>query len=127
MKYLIVYITMFLTFLIFFQTGCGTLSRQTDMMERSENIEISSLELSNRLYIFNFRFAAIVENAADEIMEKTDDPLIRQNALSWKMNAIPVAQEAVFRMDPMAGLIEISTFSIQMEMFFVQEGKKDPG
>jgi hypothetical protein len=125
MQQSIVSTAIILIFLTFFQTGCGTLSRQTDMMEKSEIIDISSLELSNRLYIFNFRFAAIVENAADEIMEKTDDQAIRQNALSWKMNAIPASQEAIFRMDPMAALIEISTFSIQMELFFTEEGGRD--
>jgi hypothetical protein len=121
MQQMIVYIAMLMIFIGFFQSGCGSLSRQTDMMKQSENIDISSLELSNRLYIFNFRFAAIVENAADEIMQKTDDQTIRQNALSWKMNAIPASQEALFRMDPMAALIEISTFSIQMELFFTGE------
>ena len=125
MQQSIVSTAMLLSFLTFFQMGCGTLSRQTDLMVKSENIDISSLELSNRLYIFNFRFAAIVENAADEIMQKTDDPVIRQNALSWKMNAIPASQEAIFRVDPMAALIEISTFSIQMELFFTQEGGRE--
>jgi hypothetical protein len=95
------------------------------MMEKAETVDISAMELSNRLNIFNFRFAALVESAADEIMTNTDDPLIRQNALRWKMNAIPVAQEAVFRDDPMAALIEITTFSIQMELFFTEANGKD--
>lgn len=122
MKKLILYIAIMLTFLVFFQSGCGTLSRQTDMMEKSEAFDISAFELSNRLYIFNFRFATIVESAADEIMEKTDDSVIRQNALGWKMNAIAASQEAIFRDDPMAALIETSVFAIQMELYFTEEG-----
>jgi hypothetical protein len=125
MQKLIVYIISLIVFLTVFHTGCGTLSKQSKMMEETESIEISSLELSNRLYIFNFRFAAIVENAADEIIRKSDDPLIRQNALRWKMNAIPAAQEAIFRMEPMAALIEISTFAIKMELFFTEQDGRD--
>jgi hypothetical protein len=106
-------------------TGCGTLSRQTELMEQTEDINISAMELGNRLNNFNYRFAAFVENAADEIITQTDDPVIRKNALLWKMNSIPVAQEAIFRDDPMAGLIEISTFSIQMELFFSEGTGRD--
>jgi hypothetical protein len=95
------------------------------MMEKAENIEISSFELSNRLYIFNYRFSSLIENAADEIIEKSEDPIIRRNALLWKMNAIPAAQEAIFRADPMAALIEISVFSIQMELFFMEESGRE--
>jgi hypothetical protein len=95
------------------------------MMQNTEKVDISAMELSNRLNIFNFRFAALVESAADEIMAQTDDPIIRQNALRWKMNAIPVAQEAIFRDDPMAGLIEITAFSVQMELFFTEAAGRD--
>ena len=122
MNKVLIYIT---TILLLLMTGCGTLSRQTEMMEKSDEVDISAMELTNRLNIFNFRFAALVESAADDIMTQTNDPVIRQNALRWKMNAIPVAQEAVFRDDPMAALIEITTFSIQMELFFMEANGKD--
>jgi len=119
------HISLLLTILFFFISGCSTLSRQTEMMEQSETIKISTLELTNRLYLANFRFSDIVENAADEIMKKSDDPLIRQNALSWKMNAVPAVQEAIFQIDPYAALIEISTLSIQMELFFTEGSGHD--
>lgn len=111
--------------IVLFLMGCGTLSKQSELMEQTGSTKITAMELGNRLNTFNYRFAAHVENAADKIMAGTTDPKIRQNALIWKMNAIPVAQEAIFRDDPMAALIEISTFTIQMELFFSEGEGKD--
>ena len=54
-------------------------------------IEISTLELRLTMYDYFRGFARKVTEAADSIMYFSDDFRIDNQALFWKMNAIPVA------------------------------------
>jgi len=106
-------------------TGCGTISHQSKIMEKENVSNISKFELRNRLTNFTIYFAKNVERAADDIILRSDDPRIRMNALRWKINSIPASQYALFLNDPMAALIDIATFCIQMDEFFrVGNGKE---
>ena len=98
--------------------GCGSISSQSQLMEKADVENVSRIELRNRLTNFTVYFAKIVETAADEIIAKSDDPQVQMNALRWKMNSIPASQYALFLNDPLAALMDIATFCIQMEHFF---------
>jgi len=103
--------------------GCSTIIPSESKLMRDTNTEnITSYELRNRLNVFSIRFSNIVERAADEIINSTDDQKIRENALLWKMNSIPAANQAIFLSDPMAALIDISAFCLQM-FYFLESGK----
>jgi hypothetical protein len=99
--------------------GCSsTIPSETSLMRQSENVNISAYELRDRLNVFATRFSNSIERAADKIMSQTADPKIKENALRWKMNAIPAANQALFLSDPLAALIDISALVVQMEYFF---------
>jgi len=86
-----------------------------------ETDKISAIELRDRLNVFAIRFSNTVERAADKINNLSDDPKINENALLWKMNSIPAANQAIFLSDPLAALIDISALCIQMR-YFLEEG-----
>jgi hypothetical protein len=108
-----------------FLNGCATtVEKQSGFMQKMEITDMSSYELDGRLNEFAIRFAGVVEEAADNIIEQSDDPLIRENALIWKINALPTSQKALFLGDPLAALIDISVFCLQMRLYFEQgEGR----
>ena len=103
----------------------ATIPADTKLMRESENVYISAYELRDRLNIFAVRFSNSVERAADKIISKSNDPKIKENALLWKMNAIPAANQAIFLSDPMAALIDISALCIQMNNFLTGGNGKE--
>lgn len=104
--------------LSFLVTGCPKVPRQSPMMAHTGKIAVSSADLRVRVYDFAERFAAVVIQAADEIIREADDPQVRLAALRWKIEAVPAAQSAVFKFDPLAGLIDVWALTIQMRDYF---------
>lgn len=92
----------FLLFFFLFEVGCQTAPKQTRLMSTVEEVDATMVEMKIRTHRFEARFSGIVEMAADEILERSSDPEIRENALMWKMYAIPAAQYAIFQQDPLA-------------------------
>jgi len=88
-------------------------------------IEISILELRLTMDDYFRGFARTVTEAADSIIYFSDDYRIDNQALFWKMNAIPVAQGAIFSKDPFAAFIDISVFSYQMKLYFEKGAGKE--
>ncbi len=97
--------------------------KQTPLMKTLEQpIEISAFELRLNMNEFFILFSGVVEESADSIATSAQDPLIKQNALLWKMYAIPTAQRSVMVSDPFAAFTDAAALSIQMLRFF-EEGK----
>ncbi len=105
--------------------GCASVPEQTSFMEQSEQIETTAWELRLRVYDLGTDMAAEIERTADGIIADTDSPEVARNALMWKANAIPVLYRAVFQPDPLAALIEITVFSVQVERFFADGAGRD--
>jgi len=104
-------------------SGCIKTPKKSAMMKGAKDLQdMTTAELRLRVHSFANRFEGVVEGAADIIMEKTDDPTIRRNALMWKMNSIPEAQQAAFHYDPLAGLIDIAALCGQMVQFLEPGG-----
>jgi len=59
-----------------------------------------------------------VEEAADEIVWATSDAEIRRRAILWKVSAVSTLIGAMSRTDPLAAIIEASTFTFQMADYF---------
>ncbi len=88
-------------------------------MEQLDNlVDMTSVQLRGQLYDFTSRYATVVEGAADAIMEATDDPVVREWALTWKLEAIPQVHRAAFKPDPLFGLIDTAVLCGQMLEFF---------
>jgi len=81
-------------------------------------VEENSRELQVLVYSFADGFAGGVEVAADQIYNSSHSGEIRENAVLWKMNAIPVMYKAAFMEDPMGALLNCWTFCIQMRVYF---------
>ena len=88
-------------------------------------VEISTLELRLTMDDYFQGFARTVTEAADSIIYFSDDYRIDNQALFWKMNAIPVAQDAIFSKDPFAAFIDVSVFSYQMNLYFEKGAGKE--
>lgn len=99
--------------------GCISAPTKSPLMEQSDKlIDITSVQLRGQLYDFTSRYATVVERAADRIIEASDDPDVRQSALVWKVEAIPQAQQAAFKPDPLAGFFDTAVLCGQMLKFF---------
>ena len=103
--------------------GCIKAPKKTAMMKDAKNLQdMTSAELRLKVHAFATRFEGIVSGAADVIMDETDEPSIRRNALAWKLHAIPEVQKAAFHYDPLASLIDVAALCGQMKQLFAPGG-----
>ena len=99
-------------------SGCTTTSTESGMMEKVEGVNMTRTEFSIRLNEFGKYFAGKIEEAADEIINKSNDRQIKMNALEWKINVIPKAFESLVIIDPLAAGVDLTALCLQMEEFF---------
>lgn len=99
-------------------SACTTTSTESGMMEKVEGVNMTRTEFSIRLNEFGKYFAGKVEEAADEIINKSNDRQIKMNALEWKINVIPKAFESLVIIDPLAAGVDLTALCLQMEEFF---------
>jgi hypothetical protein len=107
--------------LLVLAAGCAKQPVQSGMMAQIGGIEISAEELRILVRDLADAYAGVIEEAADEIIAATDDRDVRRRAYIWKIQAIPVAFQAIFLTDPMVALLDTYAFTYQMRIFF-QEG-----
>jgi hypothetical protein len=88
-------------------------------------VEMSANELRVRNYGLAEYFAARVEESSDQILEASSDPKVRENAILWKMHAIPAMQSASFFGDPLGALGSQVIFCVQMRKYFDDGYGKD--
>jgi hypothetical protein len=74
--------------------------------------------LRARMYEYSITFAAEVDLAASSIERQTTDPLVRRNAMLWKIRAVPEMRKACFRLEPVSGLVDAWTLARQMDHLF---------
>ncbi|HET6981651.1 MAG TPA: hypothetical protein VFI53_05895 [Myxococcaceae bacterium] len=82
---------------------------------RVTGTEISSGQLralGNELAI---RIPAIIETSGDRMLARTEDPLLRRRALSWKIEATAAFHQALFRPDALGAAVETFALSVQVE------------
>jgi len=116
-------LVLFLTAVALATSGCIKTPTKSAMMKGAADLQdMTSAELRLKVHAFASRFERTVESAADIIMDGTDDPAIRRNALTWKIYAVPEAQKAAFHYDPLAGLIDVAALCGQMRQYFEPGG-----
>ncbi|MGH7742128.1 MAG: hypothetical protein ACRENS_08905 [Candidatus Eiseniibacteriota bacterium] len=97
--------------------GCAHIPHQTGAMEKAD-LQVSANELHVRMIEFGRRVTGSIEAAADDIIARANDAQIRRDALLWKSYAVPVAQEAALRTDPLFAAGDMWAFTIQQHNFF---------
>jgi hypothetical protein len=93
--------------------GCSLVSLKTPekpLATRDLNARILTHEFSGR-------FTVAVERTADEIAAATDDPVVRLNALRWKIATSSASRRAASQMAPMPSLLDTWAFTVQMNEF----------
>lgn len=111
--------------IILFLSACSTVSKESAMMTDLEGVNMTQVELGIRINEFGKFFVGTVEEAADEIIQNTDDEQVKMNALEWKINAIPQALQSLVILDPLAAGYDIYAFSAQMHEFFKEGNGKN--
>jgi hypothetical protein len=106
--------------------GCG--KPREGLISELDDAKITEMDLYFRVIDLSPLFSGTVEMAADSIIVLASDAEIKRRALVWKMNAIPVAQSAIFRIDPLVALLDVWSFSVQMRDYYETGlGKSDFG
>jgi len=101
--------------------GCAV-SNKTPVMAKIQGLDMTAEQLRLKVADFVVVFGGMVERGADEIIENSTSFRVRERALQWKSNAIPVCQTAAFQFDPLIGLLDLWAFAFQMREFF-ENGK----
>ena len=97
--------------------ACVTMSSggEPTALMRVTGTEVSSGQLralGNELAI---RIPAIIETSGDRMLTRTEDPLLRRRALSWKIEGTAAFHQALFRPDALGAAVETYALSIQVE------------
>jgi hypothetical protein len=79
---------------------------------------ISSTELSTWIGDAALNSADRIQQGANRIRAATRDPVIRRNALLWKINAIQAGFRAASRRDALSAFADLSALAYQMADFF---------
>jgi hypothetical protein len=77
----------------------------------------SQEELSIELENFATHFHLLVTQAADTIQSSTDDPGVRKRTLMWKIQAIPLAEEALVESTPQEAFVSLLTLTVTMRHY----------
>lgn len=99
-------------------TGCSLISL------KSPERPLSTRDLNARILTrqFSADFIAAVEQCADDIAAKEDDPQIRANSLRWKIIAADQSERAAMQIAPMMGVLDTWTLAAEMKIFFSPGG-----
>ena len=95
----------------------GCVSRTTTKaksVKSVKNLESSAAELSARNHSLLGRYSAQIETAADKVIFESVSPDARRQALVWKAEAIPVLQQTLLNLDPVAAVFDTWVFLFQM-------------
>jgi hypothetical protein len=86
---------------------------------------ISEADLHEALADYSARFAAVVGGAADDIHDGTRDLGLRKRALLWKIQMIPLLQEAAFSADAREGYVSVLTLAVLMRQYLTEGDGRD--
>jgi hypothetical protein len=94
--------------------GCAKVPTQSASMQATPLVVSTAALIQLQAFETGRAISTIIEQAADSIMETATDSAIRRNALLWKISAIPLAQEAALRTDPVIAAADLLAFTIQL-------------
>ena len=92
--------------------------RQSQAMERSGRVSVSSLELRASVNDLADRFMSRIEETADRIAADASDRAVQRRALAFKIDAIPAVYTAAYRADPLAAVMDMWALAFQIRRYF---------
>ena len=99
--------------------GCQQVPKHQGLLEReAADTQLSAHQLRVMVNELVVHMADRIEIRADEILASTPDPVIRRNALLWKINGISSCFQAGTRPDPLASYLDVWILNRQMLHMF---------
>jgi hypothetical protein len=98
--------------------GCSAAPPPEGLLSYVEDARLNEIQLRERVNDVARRFAAEVESAAAEIVQRSTDPTIERAARRWCVNAVRACYLAAFRLDPAIALIDLRALTEQQTAFF---------
>jgi hypothetical protein len=107
-----------------FAGSCASVSSQTPLMRATE-LQVAASELRTTANALAISIPGDIEASADGIRNRADDPAVRDQALRWKMEAIPAYYQTLFRADALAGALETLALAAQIENYLAEGPGRD--
>lgn len=89
-----------------------------DDMHESEDVAANYEQIRLRMRAMVAPLSGEIEQAADTILDRTDDPAIRQAALRWKIEGITALRASLYQPEPLTALFDTWALTWQMEEYF---------
>lgn len=97
-------------------SACATVSPpRSELAQRVGRSDLDVSALRIRVRDLARRFSGLIEAAADNIAAKSDSPEVKQAMLTFKANAVPTMQGALFQPDPVASLVDAWALLAQLQ------------
>jgi len=91
-------------------------------LQTSANLTVTGSALRIQVRALAGPYVGQIEAAADDAAQRCGDtPSVVIRALEWKLNAVPLAQNALFQPDPLVALLDGWAYSVQMRDFLQSE------
>jgi len=101
-------------------SACLKVPQQSASLAAMDASEVTASELQLRIYEAGRHLSSIVETTADTIAARSANPVVRRNALQWKISATPLIEEASLRPDPVVATADLWGFTIQLSDYVTQ-------
>jgi hypothetical protein len=98
--------------------ACLNVPAKSGAMAFAPNVDIGADQLQLQVYEMGRLFSGEIVRASDSIAVETTDPSVRQRALMWKLDGIPLVQEAALRDDPLIAELDLAAFADQQQAYF---------
>jgi hypothetical protein len=86
---------------------------------------LSEEELADELLAFASGFAGLVGTAAEEISNRSDDPVMRRRALLFGLRLDPAVRDAAFLPNPRAGYLRVLTIVVMLRHYLTTGDGRD--
>jgi hypothetical protein len=104
-------------------SSCANLPVESPLMKKIGGIDMTTSELRLRVRSLAMPIVSRVETASNRIIATSPDPAVRNAALLWKIEAVPIVYESILNPDPLIAMLDTWVFVIQMRDYF----EKGPG
>jgi hypothetical protein len=99
--------------------GCRTVEPKEGLLEQTvQDSQLTSHQLRVLVNDYLLHYAIRVEQTADQILARTDDPTIRRSALLWKTNGIAAGFRAASRPDSLGAFLDSWILAKQSAQLF---------
>ncbi len=105
--------------------SCASTSRDSVLLKERAGLDVSTVRLRLQVRALAKPFSAIIESAADTVLEQASTDEERLAGLRLKVNGIPAIQAALFEPDPGAALIETAALLAQTRTFIAEQTREN--